>query len=139
MNFFAFNGNHVCCMIGNHFHQSNRPDYVYCTLFFSWYLLYMNRKMFKTWNLFTYNFNIITFWFPFHLFKHYSYMFSLTPPPSHRYVSKCMCVYVCIYLFSCPSVPAPQLLIFHCECLVWCIVVVKDVYKKYVLVVVYQT
>ena len=27
-------------------------------------------------------------------------------------------IYMCIYLFSCPSVPAPQLLIFHREYLV---------------------
>jgi hypothetical protein len=48
----------------------------------------------------------------------YMYMFSLITPP-HIYVSKCMC----IYLFSCPIVPAPQLLIFHREYLVWYIVV----------------
>ena len=53
----------------------------------------------------------------------YMYMFSLItpppppPPPPHIYVSKCMYVYVhiMIYLFSCPNVPAPQLLIFHRE------------------------
>ena len=32
-----------------------------------------------------------------------------------------MCTFMCIYLFSCPSVPASQLLIFHREYLVWCI------------------
>jgi hypothetical protein len=39
---------------------------------------------------------------------------------------------MCIYLFSCPSVPAPQLLIFHRKYLVWCIVVV---YQSYLLFV----
>ena len=53
----------------------------------------------------------------------YMYMFSLTPPPLiYMWVS--VCTFMCIYLFSCPSVPAPQLLIFHREYLVWCIVVV---------------
>jgi hypothetical protein len=28
-----------------------------------------------------------------------------------------VCTFMCIYLFSCPSVPAPQLLIFHQTCL----------------------
>ena len=48
---------------------------------------------------------------------------SLSPPTPpemflftfhHQYVCTCMC----IYLFSCPSVFAPQLLILHCEYLV---------------------
>jgi hypothetical protein len=42
----------------------------------------------------------------------------------HFSSSVCVCTCMCIYLFSCPSVPAPQLLILHCEYLVWCIVVV---------------
>jgi hypothetical protein len=52
----------------------------------------------------------------------YMYMFSLIPHPPHIYVS--VCTFMCIYLFSCPSVPAPQLLIFHREYLVWYIVAV---------------
>jgi hypothetical protein len=36
------------------------------------------------------------------------------------------CTFMCIYLFSCPSVPAPQLLIFHREYLFWCIVVYQS-------------
>ena len=43
-------------------------------------------------------------------------------PLMYMWVS--VCTFMCIYLFSCPSVPAPQLLIFHREYLVWCIVVV---------------
>ena len=37
-----------------------------------------------------------------------------------------VCTFMCIYLFSCPSVPAPQLLILHHEYLVWCIVVYQS-------------
>jgi hypothetical protein len=49
--------------------------------------------------------------------------FSISSPPLiYMWVS--VCTFMCIYLFSCPSVPAPQLLIFHREYLVWCIVVV---------------
>jgi hypothetical protein len=58
------------------------------------------------------------------------YMFSLIPPLIYMWVSVCTLMY--IYLFSCPSVPAPQLLIFHREYLVWCIVVV---YQSYLLFV----
>jgi hypothetical protein len=57
----------------------------------------------------------------------YMYMFSLTPtPPPLIYMWVSVCTFMCIYLFSCPgpSAPAPQLLIFHREYLVWCIVVV---------------
>jgi hypothetical protein len=53
----------------------------------------------------------------------YMYMFYLIPPPLiYMWVS--VCTFMCIYLFSCPSVPAPQLLIFHREYLGWYIVVV---------------
>ena len=53
----------------------------------------------------------------------YMYMFSLiTHPLIYMWVS--VCTFMCIYLFSCPSVSAPQLLIFHREYLFWCIVVV---------------
>ena len=53
----------------------------------------------------------------------YMYTFSLiTPPLIYMWVS--VCTFMCIYLFSCPSVPAPQLLIFHREYLSWYIVVV---------------
>ena len=58
------------------------------------------------------------------------YVYVLSHPP-HIYVSKCVYV-MCIYLFSCPSVPAPPLLIFHREYSVWCIVVV---YQSYLLFV----
>ena len=46
----------------------------------------------------------------------YMYMFTLTPL-IYMWVS--VCTFMCIYLFSCPSVPAPQLLIFHREYLSW--------------------
>ena len=52
----------------------------------------------------------------------YMYMLSLIPPLIYMWVS--VCTFMCIYLFSCPSVPAPQLLIFHHEYVVWYIVVV---------------
>jgi hypothetical protein len=45
-----------------------------------------------------------------------------SPPLIYMWVS--VCTFTCIYLFSCPMVPAPQLLMFHCKCLVWCIVFV---------------
>jgi hypothetical protein len=51
----------------------------------------------------------------------YMYMFTLTPL-IYMWVS--VCTFMCIYLFSCPSVPAPQLLIFHREYLGWYIGVV---------------
>ena len=51
----------------------------------------------------------------------YVYVLSL-PPLIYMWVS--VCTFMCIHLFSCPSVPAPQLLIFHREYLVWYIVVV---------------
>ena len=61
---------------------------------------------------------------------HLIYVYVLSHPPLpprdflfvclftfHHYIYVSMCVYVyvlmCIYLFSCPSVPAPQLLILH--------------------------
>ena len=48
------------------------------------------------------------------------------------YMWVCVCTFMCIYLFSCQSVPAPQLLILLREYLVWCIVVV---YQSYLLIV----
>jgi hypothetical protein len=42
----------------------------------------------------------------------------------YSYMWVIVCTFMCIYLFSCLSVPAPYLLILHCEYLVWCIVVV---------------
>ena len=50
----------------------------------------------------------------------YMYMFSLITPLIYMWVS--VCTFMCIYLFSRPSVPAPQLLIFHREYLSWYIV-----------------
>jgi hypothetical protein len=52
----------------------------------------------------------------------YVYVLSHLLPPPHMWVS--VCTFMWIYLFSCPSVSAPQLLLFHREYLVWCIVVV---------------
>ena len=50
------------------------------------------------------------------------YVYVLSHPPLiYMWVS--VCTFMCIYLFSCPSVPAPQLLIFHREYLSWYIVV----------------
>ena len=46
---------------------------------------------------------------------------------------KYICTFMCIYLFSCPSVPAPQLLIFHREYLGWYIVVVYQSQLLFVL------
>ena len=55
----------------------------------------------------------------------YMYMFSLiTPPHPLIYMWVSVCTFMCIYLFSCQSVPTPQLLIFHREYLSWYIVVV---------------
>ena len=56
--------------------------------------------------------------------NHLIYVFVLSHPPPLIYMWVSVCTFMCIYLFSCPSVPAPQLLIFHREYLVWCIVVV---------------
>ena len=54
------------------------------------------------------------------------YVYVLSHPPLiYMWVS--VCTFMCIYLFSCPSVPAPQLLIFHREYLGWYIV---DVYQS---------
>jgi hypothetical protein len=68
--------------------------------------------------------------------NHLIHVSVLSPPPRDVFVhfssSACVCTLMCIYLFSCPSVPAPQLLILHCEYLVWCIVVV---YQSYLLIV----
>ena len=77
---------------------------------------------------------------------HLIYVHVLSPPPQdflfvclftfyhYIYLWVCVCTFMCIsiYLFSCQSVPAPQLLILHCEYLVWCIVVV---YQSYLLIV----
>ena len=59
--------------------------------------------------------------------NHLIYVYVLShppPPPPLIYMRVSVCTFMCIYLFSCPSVPAPQLLIFHREYLVWWIVVV---------------
>ena len=45
-------------------------------------------------------------------------------PPHFIYMWVNACTFMCIYLFSCQCVPAPQLLIFHREYLSWYIVVV---------------
>jgi hypothetical protein len=55
--------------------------------------------------------------------NHLIYVYVLSHPHLiYMWVS--VCTFMCIYLFSCPSVFSPQLLIFHREYLVWCIVVV---------------
>jgi hypothetical protein len=44
--------------------------------------------------------------------NHLIYVYVLSHPPL-IYMWVIVCTFMCIYLFSCPSVLAPQLLIFH--------------------------